>query len=510
MRRREFFTVIAGGATSFLTAPWELLSVADAQSPAGGMLRFGMPADVTSLDPIIPSDNPSIYTMLLLFDQLVRTGPQATTIEPGLASSWDISQDGKTYTFHLRPARFSDGSPVSAEDVVYSLDRARGPESRWASFFKPIASVRVAGERTVVVTLQQQFTPFLANLCLFSASIVPRRAVEAMGKGFSERPVGSGPFVLERWDKGSRIVLVKNPHYWQRGKPRVGRVSLEIVTDDNTRMLRLVGGDLDVAANVPLNQINMIRSSSIDVRIYKYLDTHLGLMNNTRSPFTDVRVRQALNYAVDKQAIIRNVLFGVGTPAPSYLPPVRYYDSSLRGYAYDPDKARALLKDASLPSGFSPQLLIDSGDSLSQQVAVILQDMWKKVGVSVKITPVEAGTHESLITKLDYDIALWNMSSDTIDPDQLTGFAVVNPGRAKAFYTGFRDDEVNRLFEQGRTMPDGPARARVYSMIQRRVMELAPFVFLFHLPNVYAIRKSVRNFSVLPTGNYRLEDVSMT
>ncbi len=475
----------------------------------GPTLRFAMYADVTSLDPVIPSDNPSIWTILLIFDQLVRTGRDAASVEPGLATKWTISPDGKTYTFDLRPAKFSDGTPVTSEDVVFSLERAKGPESRWASFFKLIASVQTAGPGTVVVTLTQQFTPFLANLGLFSASIVPKHAVQAAGKGFGEHPVGSGPFVLRQWAKGSRLMLARNPIYWQSGKPRLATVDLQVITEDNTRILKVRGGDVDIADNVPFNQIASVKSGAVSVRTFDFLDTHLVLLNTTREPFSDVRFRRALNYAVDKNAIIKSLLFGAGDVAPSYLPKMTYYDRTLQPYPYDLETEKALLKEVPVTAAFKLSLLIDSGDSLQQQLAVVLQDALKKVGFTLQITPVDAGTQWNTITKMDYDMALNYMSSDTIDPDQLTSFSIVNPGRAKAFYTGFHDDEVISLYEQGRTIPNGPARAKVYAQLQRLAKERAPFIFLYHLPNVYAVRSGVQDFTAQPTGNYRLEDVTI-
>jgi peptide/nickel transport system substrate-binding protein len=283
-----------------------------------------------------------------------------------------------------------------------------------------------------------------------------------------------------------------------------------VVTEDNTRALRVRGGEVDIAQNIPFNQMASIKGAGVDVRSYDFLDTYLVLFNTTRAPFSDVKFRQALNYAVDKQAIIQTLLFGAGDMAPSYLPKMKSYDSSLAPYPYDLAKAKALLKEVPVTASFAPDLLIDSGDSIHKQLAVVLQAQFKQVGIPLKITPVDSGTQWNTITKMNYDLAISYMSSDTIDPDQLTSFSIINPGRAKAFYTGFHDDEIIKLYEQGRTMPDGPARVDVYHKLQQRARDQAPFIYLFHLPNVYAVRSSVQGFSVLPTGNYRLEDVSLT
>ncbi|MBI4014183.1 MAG: ABC transporter substrate-binding protein [Candidatus Rokubacteria bacterium] len=473
---------------------------------------MAMVVDAESLDPILPSDNASIWTMLLVFDQLVRSGTDGRSIEPGLAQKWEISKDGKTYTFHLRKAQFSTGDPVTVDDVIYSLERARSEKSRWASFFRPIEGLKAVDAQTVQVTLKEPFTPFLANLALFSASIVPKAVVEKAGDEFATKPIGSGPFVLDRWDKGSRIVLAKNPHYWQAGKPHLDRVEFQIIGEDNTRMLKLQAGEVDVAADVPANMLQTLRAKKdARVQIVDQYRSDFVNMNTTKAPFTDKKIREALNLAVNRAALIKAVLYGSGVPENSYLPRgMKYWDSSLKPYAFDLARAKKLMAESSKPQGFPAEIIVQSGDTVSNQVAVILQDQWKAIGVTLKITQIEGGAHWDTTKKMEYDLSTQYMTSDTIDPDQLTGFAVVNPGRAKALYTGYQNPEVNALFEKGRTVPDGAAREAIYKKMQTIVKEDAPFVFLYSIPARYAYRMNVKGFAVLPTGNYRLEEVSLS
>lgn len=480
------------------------------QAQAESVLKFGMIEDIISFDPIIPSDNASIWTQLLIFDQLVRTGVKADKVEPGLASSWSVSENGLEYTFHLRDAKFSNGQSVTADDVVFSLQRAAGEASRWASFFKPIQKVEAIDPQTVKIFLKEPFTPILSTLGLFSASIVPRNVVEKDEKSFANQPIGSGPFMLENWRKGEKIILTKNPNYWQPGKPYVDKVEFYIEPEDNTRMLKIQNGELDIAANVPFNMIQSLKKiKDIDVVIADVLRSDFILLNTTKKPYDDIRVRQALNYAVDKQQIIDTILFGMGKVAKSTLPIMKYYNHDIQTYDYNLEKAKALLKEAGYDKGFTATLLVVSGQPVANQTAVVVQDAYRKLGIDVKISLLEGGTHWETTKSGKYDMALSYCTSDTIDPDQIVGFTMLTPGRANSYHTQFKDERINELFVKGRALPDGPNREAIYKEIQKLHYNDAPFVFLFHTPAVYAIRSNVKDFVLCATSNYRLEDVKI-
>jgi len=481
------------------------------ETKAGGTLKFGMIEDAISLDPIIPSDNESIWTQLLIFDQLVRTGVNGTEVEPGLAGKWSVSENGLEYTFNLRDAKFSNGQPVTAEDVVYSLNRAAGENSRWASFFKPIKNVVAVDAKTVKLILKEQFTPILSTLGLFSASIVPKSVVEAGEKNFANNPIGSGPFKLEKWGKGEKIVLVKNSYYWQPGKPHIDGVEFYIEPEDNTRMLKLQNGELDIAANVPFNMIKTFeKNKDIDIQVTNVLRSDFILMNTTKKPFNDIKVRHALNLAIDKEQIIQTILFGMGKIAKSSLPIMKYYNHDIVPYESNLEKAKKLLTEAGYPDGFSATLLVISGQPVANQTAVVVQDAYRKLGIDLKISVLEGGTHWETTKSGNYDMALSYCTSDTIDPDQIVGFTMLTPGRADSYHTRYSDPKINELFEKGRKVLDSPEREAIYKEIQSLHYQDAPFVFLYHIPAVYGVRSSIKEFIVCATANYRLEEVNIT
>ena len=289
-------------------------------------LRVAMPEDALTLDPIASSDNPSIWTELLIFDQLVRPSKDGTKLEPGLAEKWEVAPDGLSYTFTLRDARFANGDPVTAEDVVFSMQRAAGEKSDWARFFKPVTKYTVVDAKTIKMSLDKPFTPMLNNLALFSASILPKKEVEAKGEDFFKQPFGSGPFMVKAWNKGQDIDLLRNPHYWQQGKPAVGEADIQIINDDNTRVLKLKAGEIDAIIGVPFNQVAQLKHDpKLKVGVAPVFRIELVQLNTTKKPFDDQRVRQALNYAVDKQALVKGVLHGNGSVAVSSLPVMAYH-----------------------------------------------------------------------------------------------------------------------------------------------------------------------------------------
>ncbi len=490
-------TILGALTSSILALP------ADAAS-----LKVAIAEDALTLDPIASSDNPSIWTELLVFDQLVRPSKDGTKLEPGLAEKWTISADGLDYTFTLRDAKFANGDPVTAEDVVYSLQRAAGEKSDWARFFKPVTKYTIVDPKTVTLHLDKPFTPMLNNLALFSASILPKKEVEAKGEDFFKAPFGSGPFQVKQWNHGEKIVLAKNPNYWQSGKPAVDEAEVQIINEDNARVLKLKAGEIDAIVGIPFNQVAQLKSDPLlNVGVASVFRIELVQLNTTKKPFDDVRVRQALNYAVNKDALVKGVLRGNGSAAVSSLPVMAYHNNDLKPYPLDDAKAKALLAEAGYAKGFSASMLVPSGDVTYRQVASALQSDLKKIGVELKLQTIEGSSQYSTTKAGNYEMSLSYASSDTIDPDQLIGFTAVNPERANAFHSQWKDDRVNALYDLERRTPDGPERAAQFKEMEARVHDGAPFIFLYHQGIPYASRKNVEGFEVLPTSNYRLEDV---
>jgi peptide/nickel transport system substrate-binding protein len=481
---------------------------ADAWAQGSERFRLGIFADAQSLDPIATSDNPSIWSQLLIYDTLIRPARDGTKLEPGLAESWTSNADGTEFVFKLRDAKFSDGTQVTVDDVIASLKRAQSDQSNWKRFFKPISRMEAVDARTVKIALDKPFTPLLNNLALFSAAILPAKQLQEKGASFFEKPIGSGPFMLKNWARGSKIELAANPNYWQKGKPSVKEVDIMVIGEDNSRVLQLQAGQIDAMINVPVNQIKSIASSGdITAKVAPVYRIDLVQLNTREKPLDNEKVRQALNYAIDKEGIIQGLLFGTGTPAVSSMPVMRYHNTALKPYPHDPEKAKALLKEAGLPDGFSMTMLVQSGDTTFQQVGAAIQANLQDVGVKTELQLIESGAQWDTTKSGKYQASLSYATSDTVDPDQLIGFTAVNPERADAFHTEWKSDRLNELYDKERVTADGPEREKMFQEMEQIVHDGSPFIFLYNKGATYAYRNNVEGFEVLPTSNWRLEDV---
>ena len=482
------------------------LSIADAQT----RFRLGVDQDALSMDPIASSDNPSIWVQLLIYDTLVRPSVDALKIEPGLAESWTVSPDGLEYTFVLREAKFASGRPVSAEDVVFSLQRAASEKSRWGRFFRPIKRFQVVDARTVKLGLDQPFTPMMANLALFSSAVLPKEHVERDEAAFFAAPDGSGPFVLKRWAKGERIVLGKNPHYWQKGKPYVDEAEIQVIAEDNSRVIKVQAGELDAIIKIPINQVRALQGRpGIVTGIADIFQVDLVQLNTLKKPLDDVRVRKALNHAVNREAIVKGIFFGNAKLAVSAVPVMTHHNENLKPYAFDPGLAKKLLAEAGHPNGFAITMLLSAGNVTHRQVAAVIQDDLRNVGITLTLQQIDGATLFTTTKSGNYEMALSYCSSDTIDPDQMIGFTSINPERANAFHTEWKSARVNELYELERKTRDGEERGKMFKEMNAIVHAEAPFIFLYHQGAPFAVRSNVEGFHILPTSNWRLEEVHL-
>lgn len=498
---------IGGGAV--LASPASRVVAQEGEPKYGGSVAMSLADDdVTTFDPIIPFDNMAIWTMLLIYDQVIRVGPDGLSLEPGLAETWDVSDDGLTYTFNLREANFHDGTPVTANDVAFSLNRTAFDEaSSMTFFFAAVESFEATDEQTVVATLTDVWVPFEADLALFGASIYPQAAFETQGEELWEAPIGSGPFMFGSWERGAQIVLDKNPEYWDEGKPYLDQLTFKVLTDSNARMLQFQGGELDIVTDVPFNQIEPLSQNPEYVLLPDDAAARIDYigLNVTRAPLDDKVLRQAINYAIDKDSIIQNVLFGVGVPATSYLPLMAGHDPDSPGYPFDLERARQLVAESNSPDGFAFELLSSVGDAVDSQICQLVAAQLAEIGGQVTVTQLEPAVQRERITvDLDYDATKSYYTTDIIDPSQLSTFAVLGDDDFKAVWTLYNNEEANQLIIAAQSETDPDARLEMYHQIQAMHLDDAPFIFLFYPTGRSATQTYVKNFHILPTGNYRL------
>jgi peptide/nickel transport system substrate-binding protein len=476
----------------------------------GGSLAMSLAdSDVQNFDPIVPTDNMSIWTMLLIYEQLIRVSPDGASLEPGLAESWERSEDGLTYTFTLRASTFHDGTPVTGDDVAYSLNRVAFDEtSTWKDMVSVVDAITAVDEKTVEITLTKAWVPFEADLALFSCSIIPKAAHEAQKEELFQAPIGSGPFKFDSWEKDTQIVLKKNDTYWEEGKPYLDEVVLRVLTDANARMLQFQGGEIDIAMSVPYSQLESLAADENVVILQDAVARfdYIG-MNVARSPWDDKNLRQAINYAVDKQSLIDRVLFGNGQMATSYLPLMAGNNPDSVGYPFDLDKAKELIAQSAAKDGFTAELVIASGDPVGDQIGQLVAANMKEIGGEVTLAALESGARTQKIrVDFDYDWSKGYYTTDIIDPDQLTAFAVNYEGGSSAIFTQYNNPDIIALCNEASVEFDPAARQEIFNQIQQIHLDDAPLIFLFYPVGGAVTSAAVKNFKILPTGNYRLWD----
>lgn len=500
---------LAGSAYAGRVAP--IGRAAQEEPVSGGKVVMTLYTDVFSFDPPVPSDNPSIWTMLNVYDQLTRVAPESRDVEPGLAESWESSEDGLSWTFNLREAKLPDGTPLTASDVVFSLERTFSSPA-WGFLFASFDSVTAADDRTVNIELSQTWAPMLADLSLFGASIVPRQPVEEDPEAFFNAPFSSGPFSVTEWAKGDRILLQKNPNYWDPPKPYLDELEFRIVPDDNTRVIMLEAGDVDIATDVPYNQIETLRQMpGIVVQTDPLARVDYIALNHLREPFDDVNVRKAVNYAVNKDQIIQTVLFGNGEPANSLLPKMLWWNEAADPYPYDPEQARESLAKSSVPDGFETDLLISAGNSVQQQYSAIVQQNLADIGITVSIEQLDELTlYNDYFQKGEYNMLAQYHTTDIVDPDSIVNYAMNFDGGTGAIWTGYQNPEIAELTLAAQAETDPAKREEMYHQIQQMSLDDAQVLFLYFPPSRSALHDWVHDFKVQPTANYRMWEVWTT
>jgi peptide/nickel transport system substrate-binding protein len=478
----------------------------------GGRFSMARNEEPLSLDPIIPSDNGSIWVIYQMFDQLTTVNEDSSGIAPSIAESWEISPDGTVYTFAIRQGvKFHDGSPMTMDDVVFSLERVFDPAGSGYSFlFGTVEGVAAVDATNIQITLREPFTPLLDNLNVFPASIVPKAAVEADAEAFAQNPVGTGPFKLQEFAKGRHVHLVKHQEYWKPDRPHLDEVFIPSVTDDNTRILRVQGGEVDAALAIPYAQIDQLDAQDdIDVQIEELFRFDGMWLNHAEAPLDDVKVRQALNYATDKEAMLKSIFFDKVEIANHMMPKMKYWRDDVPAYEYDPERAQSLIAESKAADGFTLPIVIPTGDVIIQQIAQIVKESYAGIGVNVEITNLDIGTAYTNFSEFNYTAgANWYITSDVPGPDELAAiqFDFSAESGTKSFFTNYSSPRATELVQEaGRS--DDATREQLFGELQQLVMDDAVLVALFFTPARAALRSHVRDFKTVKTAWWRLEDV---
>jgi peptide/nickel transport system substrate-binding protein len=518
-RRRVLYLAAAAGALALAgsaTAVGGSGRAGAAEPVRGGTLTMARIADIFTMDPVESIDDRSIFTDLQIYDRLVKLSKSGKGVDPELATSWKFSNGGKVAIFKLRTGvKFSDGSRLTAADVAASINRERNPKSAWGFLLSPVKSITAVNPTTVKFTMATPFAPLLPALSTFAYSVYSKKQFDKYGKkGYGTHPLGTGAFMLQNWKKGSELDLVRNPNYWQKGKPYLDKLVFRVVGNDNARVLQLESGAIDVMDSVPPNQVKSIKARGENVEaVYGSAVTWMILNTaKAKGPFADKNVRCAVSWALDRNAVARNAYFGLAQSAKSPLPSgTLYYDGNQRPIGFNLKKAKAFLAKSSQPNGFSFSVDLDAGDSPGSLALQIWASDLKKIGINLKILKLESTTVQERFNTSKFTARYSPWTNDTPDPDEMLGVGLDYKGPQHALFTGYTNPQALALTLQARKQLNTAKRQALYSKVQRLLNDdCSSFVYVVNIPRLYASSKKVVGFSPNSQGKYSFENVYKT
>ena len=520
---RRFFSI----SFTALSLAAALACPAAEAATRGGKMVYARYADSLFLDPVLNDANVDIWVLTNLYDTLLQPTVDGTGVQPGLATKWETAADGKSLTLTLRGGvKFADGSPMLAEDVKWSIDRARDPKAgAWSSSLASIDTVQVTAPDMLVLKLKNPDPTLIPALATFNAAILPQKLFEATAgatpddkaKAFAEKPVGTGPFIMTAWKRGVSMTLKRNPYYWKQGEdgkalPYLDELEFQIIPDDVTRILKLKAGEVDGAEFIPYSRVKELQGdANLRMEMWpstrvRYLTFYCGptFKDGKANPFSNPKVRQALNYAVNKEAIIAITTVGTGKPMQSFMSATTPLFVPQELYKYDLAKAKAMLAEAGFPNGFETSIysLSGSGDDANDLAAV--QQMWGQVGVKLRIDQVDNATRTARYREENFAMRTSAWTNDISDPSQITSYFAYYP-IIHSLHSQFQDKRIDELFEKSQQETDPKARAEEYKEIQSRYNEAAPILYLYETPYPVAFRKAAKGFVQIPLGNNQFE-----
>jgi peptide/nickel transport system substrate-binding protein len=511
-------TVLAAGAAAALSFVGAVPSATAAAASSGGTLVVAMPAASTTLDPAVGGSENDAQIYGSLYDPLVSFKPDTLELAPtGLATSWSESKNGLVYTLQLRKGvKFQDGTPFNAQAVVFDFERQIDPKDPYyqSSFYLAklqmpyLTKVVATSPYTVEFILSHRDASTISNLTMFDAYMVSPAAVKKWGKNYTDHPVGTGPFEFVSWNKNTGIVVMKrNPDYWG-GAPKLAKLEFVPIGDSSAAVSALESHTVDFVVSPPAQDLTSLKQAGYTVETVEAPMSQWLTLNTSWGPFKNVDVRRALNDAVDKQAIVKDVLLGTAAPAVGPLPPsMPLTDKSLKGYTYNPAAAEKLLQKAGYGNGFSFTLSTWNAPSVVA-IATMIQAQLAAVNIHVKIVQYDWGTYLSVYQsgKLQAGMMSWTMV--TGDPDLLIPAVYENGTVWDNHY--YDDPKMNQLVTDTLTAPTPAIRAKVYANLQVLAMSDAPWVFIDYPEAVVAMSSNVKGYVQWPDGLLRFNTTTIS
>jgi peptide/nickel transport system substrate-binding protein/oligopeptide transport system substrate-binding protein len=483
-----------------------------------GYLYLRLNSNPTTLDPALITDVQGGGIAAKLFNGLVRFN-ENLDIVPDIARSWNLSQDQLTYTFRLRrDVRFSNGRKVVAQDVKYSFERVLTPETKapltWvldriegagdfiAGKTASISGIQLVNNHTLTIKLQKPFGPFLSLLAMTTAYVVPREDVERLGRDFGTHPVGSGPYVSTEWKHGQHLVLVAREDYFE-GRPKLNGIFYRVIPEDLTAVLEFETGRLDALLIPSSEYARYTTDPAWRDQVYGRtgLDTYYLGLNCAKPPFNDLRVRKAANLAIDRLHILNTVFEKRGVLAAGPIPPglwkSKAWPQMLRGYGYDPKKAKELIRQAGA-EGKTIKIYIAS-DPEVLDITEVIQSYLTAAGLKVEIVQLDWSALKQKVNEGEPEAFWLSWWADYPDPENFL-YPLFHSASAGSGGNRTRclDPELDRLIETAQATMDEKQRYRLYRQAEDRIIQNAPWVFMWHRADYFVVQPWVKDFKIYP------------
>src|SRR5262245_1127057 len=505
---------------------------------------FGAEGEPVSFDPAIITDGVSQRVTTQVYDNLVRYKGATTEVEPALAEKWDVSEDGKVWTLHLRKnVKFHDGEPFDAKAVVWNFERwwkEKHPQHEnqlkagqtfeyWEGQFdgfddKSIVSkVEAVDSQTVRVTLKQPQAPFLANLAIFSFGIASPKAVEKWGTEYGKHPVGTGAFKFVEWKPNQEVVLEANPDYWG-SKAKVKRVVVRNIKDNSQRLAALKAGEIHAMFGLNPDDIKVVKADQNLMMLPRPANnTGFIVINHHVKEFADKRVRQAIAHAINKKAIIDGLYGGTGLVAKEFQPPAMWgYNKDLKDFEYSPEKARDLLKQAGFPNGFSEITWQDGKKEplvfwympvsrpyypVPKEIGEAIGADLAKVGIKAQLQTVEWAVYLDKRKNGQLPIYMIGWTGDNGDPDNFICYFYRNPGPAREGY--YSNPPLSDVLKRAAVSTNKDERAKLYRQAEQMIHDDVARIFVANAEPQLAFSKKVKGYVPNPTGSEPFNNVSL-
>jgi peptide/nickel transport system substrate-binding protein len=525
------------------------------KSEAKKVFRYNQAEGLTSLDPAFARNQANIWAVNQIYNGLFELDQQLNVV-PCLVDNWKLSEDSKTYTFAIKQGvHFQDsevfedgkGRELTADDFVYSFKRVLNPKTSstgaWIFNDKLLANtdgtisdtcIQAVDKYTFKVHLKKPFPPFMQILTMPYTYVVPKEAVEKYGKEFRTKPVGTGPFVFKQWTENESLTLLKNPNYWRKDAsgnslPYLDAVQVSFIADKNQAFRTFEQGNLDFLSGIEessrdlvLNRDGSLKkefTSKYQVHKVPYLNTeYLGFQmdsnayTNKKHPFLDKRVRQAMNYAINKQELVAFLRNKLGIPGVAGVVPVimpSFDSTKVKGYAYNLERAQRLLREAGYPQGKGfPEVTLNS-NNLHNELCEYLQKQWSSLGIKVKIDVNNNSTHQELVDngRVNFFRASW--LGDYPDAENyLSMFYSKNFSPAGPNKTRFKNKSFDELFEKAQIADNDPFdRYSMYNVMDQIVMAESPIIVLYYDEVIRLAQSNITGLEANPMNNLSLEKV---